>query len=557
MSDSPAAPAVDDSTMSPKQRLLAALTCQAVDRTPWVPFVGCHAGALLDVSATEYLRSADHIFNGIAEARKRYAPDGLPITFDLQIEAETLGCELNWAEQNPPAVVGHPLASGVALADLNVPGPDAGRIPLVVEATRRAAEAFGDEIGLYGLITGPFTLALHLQGTEIFMHMFDEPERVKELMAFARDVAVAMADYYLDAGADIVAVVDPMTSQIGPDQFTEFVTPYVAPVFEHIRGRGKLGSFFVCGHAQQNVAVMCECRPDNVSVDENIPLEFVRDICLPRGVSFGGNLQLTSVLLLGGPADAQRNALACMDTAGEMGFVLAPGCDLPYATPPENLEAVAQLVTDPYQKDVARNLASEDTDLAQLDMREYGQQDKVIVDIVTLDSEACAPCQYMVGAVKAVAPEFEGIVEWREHKIKYRESLVFMTSLMVRNVPTICIDGQITFVSRIPPRDELIAAIQRRINEKFRIKIHSHRASLYVMGDGGETCQLTVENIKTAITELGADVHVELITDENRMQFYGVVAAQTPAVVMARYSLKAVHSVPEVPIIKEWLKDLR
>ena len=41
-------------------------------------------------------------------------------------------------------------------------------------------------------------------------------------------------------------------------------------------------------------------------------------------------------------------------------------------------------------------------------MRDYGQADKVIVDIITLDSEACAPCQYMVEAVKTDRPEFEG-----------------------------------------------------------------------------------------------------------------------------------------------------
>jgi len=94
---------------------------------------------------------------------------------------------------------------------------------------------------------------------------------------------------------------------------------------------------------------------------------------------------------------------------------------------------------------------------------DYAREPNVIVDVITLDSSSCAPCQYMVESVKAVAPEFEGIVEWREHKIKYHESLVFMASLMVRNVPTICIDGQITFVSRIPGRDELIEAIQKRI----------------------------------------------------------------------------------------------
>jgi len=100
-----------------------------------------------------------------------------------------------------------------------------------------------------------------------------------------------------------------------------------------------------------------------------------------------------------------------------------------------------------------------------LDMSDYGKTDKVIVDIITLDSEACAPCQYMVEAVQNVAPHFEGIVEWREHKIKRHESVQFMTSLMVKNIPTICIDGVITFVSRIPPKEELVAAIQLGVKE--------------------------------------------------------------------------------------------
>ena len=107
-----------------------------------------------------------------------------------------------------------------------MPGPDDGRIPVVLEAARQLREAHPD-LALYGLITGPFTLALHLLGTDIFMKMFDDPEYVGKLLEFARDVAIAMGRYYLDAGCDVIAVVDPMTSQIGSDQFVEFVTPYV------------------------------------------------------------------------------------------------------------------------------------------------------------------------------------------------------------------------------------------------------------------------------------------------------------------------------------------
>ncbi len=540
-----------------RQRVLAALKCQPVDRVPWVPFVGCHGAALLDKTASEYLQSAELIADGMAEAVKRYDPDGLPVVFDLQIEAEALGCTLAWADDNPPVVTDHALDLGIKLGDLEVPSREAGRIGMAIEATRKARQAHPD-LALYGLITGPFTLALHLLGTDIFMKMFDDPKGVDAVMDFCRRTAEAMAGYYLDAGCDVIAVVDPMTSQIGPDQFRQFVSGHVTPVFDSIRRRDGLGSFFVCGHAQQNIEAMCETGPDNVSVDENIPLGFVKEVCLPRGVSFGGNMQLTTVLLLGSEDDARRNAVECLEIGGEKGFLLAPGCDLPYATPPGNLQAVTDVVQDEYKRQAAKAMAKEETAAQDLlDMAEYGQSDKVVVDIITLDSEACAPCQYMVESVRGIAPQFEGIVEWREHKIKYREALVFMTSLMVRNIPTICIDGKITFVSRIPARDELIEAIQQRIFEKLRIKIQRRRATLYVLGSGDDqaTAEL-VENATKAVTELGVDVDVRTITDEAEIRSYGVVPSQTPAVLAARYQVKSTRNVPEPAIIKEWVKDL-
>ncbi len=542
--------------MKAKERVLNAMQCKEVDRTPWIPFTGCHAGALIGLKADEYLKSADNIVKGISTAIERYQPDGVPVVFDLQVEAEVMGCELNWAEDNPPSVISHPLSNGTALSELSIPGPDDGRIAMCLDATRRLREQYPD-IALYGLITGPFTLTLHLLGTDIFMKMFDDPEGVREVLAFSQKICEAMSTYYIEAGCDIIAVVDPMTSQIGPDQFREYVTPFIKTVFENIRQEGALGSFFVCGHAQQNIKAMCECKPDNISIDENISLEYVKDICLDAGISFGGNMQLTTVLLLGSVEDAQRNALECLEVGDGKGYLLAPGCDLPYATPPENLEGVAKLVNDPYERDVLKAKAVEAVQGNVMNMDDYGQTDKVIVDIITLDSEGCAPCQYMVEAVKRVAPEFKDIVEWREHKIKYKEALVFMTSLMVKNIPTICIDGQITFVSRIPGREELIAAIQKRIFEKLRMKIRQRRATLFVLGQDSEEREQLIKNADQAILELGADVEIETIENEDKMRSFGVMPAQTPAVVMAHYQTKSTKAVPETSIIREWIKDVR
>lgn len=530
-----------------------AIHLQPVERVPWVPFVGVHGGSLIGVDAEQYLKSAGNMVAGLNKAIELYKPDGIPVSFDLQLEAEILGCKLNWAKENPPAVVSHPLSEGVLLNALKVPSAKDGRIPIVLETTR-TLRAQHPDIALYGLITGPFTLALHLLGTEIFMKLFEDPEYVMEVMDFCTKVAVSYSEMLLDAGCDVIAVVDPMTSQIDPLSFETYVTPYVSQIFEFVRKKDKLSSFFVCGHAQQNIEAMCDCRPDNISIDENIPLEYVKEIALSKKISFGGNLKLTVVLLMGDTDDCKHDALTCLDLGGNTGFILAPGCDLPMQTPVENIQAVSELVFSQYLQDVARNLDKKESKLDILNMKDYGQSDKVIVDIITLDSESCAPCQYMVEAVKRVAPHFEGVVEWREHPIKKMEAVSFMSSLMVKNIPTICIDGKIVFVSQIPPQNLLIEAIQKRINEKLKLKIKSKRSEVLIFGETEQECKEVTKRVKRAIAELGKSTAVSVITDKEQMASFGI--KKGPAVVVVNYKLKSEVNVPSLEVIKEWIKEI-
>lgn len=539
--------------MTGKERIQKAFKLEKTDTIPWVPFVGVHGASLIGVNATEYLRSSDHIVNGISKAVEMYSPDGIPVMFDLQLEAELLGCKLNWSEQNPPAVITHPLLEGKTVEELIIPQINDGRLPVAMDATRRLREKFPD-IALYGLITGPFTLALHLLGTDIFTKLFEDAEYIDTLFAFCKNVAKRMVDYYVKSGCDVVAVVDPMTSQIDPATFEMFVTPMMTEIFTYIREKGALSSFFVCGHAQQNIEVMCKCQPDNISIDENIPLDYVKDIALKHHISFGGNLQLTVVLLMGTPEDASFNAIDCIDLGGENGFILSPGCDLPMITPPENLIAVTKLVRDAYEREVVRAMTRQNDGLKLLNMKDYGQNDKVIVDIITLDSESCAPCQYMVEAVKKIAPHFEGIVEWREHPVKQMAGVTFMASLMVKNIPTICIDGKISFVSQIPPKNELIAAIQKRINEKLRLKIQAKRGEFIVFGKDEDEIRELKSRIKTAFLQTGKTIEVKYVTGVEKMSEFGLRA--TPAIILQSYSVKSQGKIPSVDVITEWLKGV-
>jgi uroporphyrinogen decarboxylase len=449
--------------MNGKELLLNALQSKPVDRLPWVPFVGVHGGALIGVDATEYLKSADHIVNGLKAAAERYKPDGLPVIFDLQLEAEILGCELAWAKETPPSVASHPLDEDYDIDSLPEFTIEKGRMPLVLDAVRRTKEAIGQDVALYGLLTGPLTLALHLRGDDVLLDMFDEEDEVPVLFDYCADIAIQMVDAYIDAGIDIIAVVDPMISQIGPEHFTDAVAPALNKIFDHVRARGALSSLFVCGNATRNLEVMCATTCDNISIDENVNMAELARIARAAGKSFGGNLQLTVVLLLGTAEDAERDMVRCLDQAGEgVGFILAPGCDLPYAVKPENLEAVAALVHDPYKVEIARNLPDKDNSdsFDDISIPDYSAEASVIIDCVTLDSAGCAPCAYMVTAAQEAGKAYGKAVEVREHKITGRDGLGYMTKLGCTAIPSMCIDGKEAFASIIPQRTEIVKLLE-------------------------------------------------------------------------------------------------
>ena len=57
----------------------------------------------------------------------------------------------------------------------------------------RRFKAAKPDIAMYGLVCGPFTLASHLRGTDIFMDMYDDEDGVKALVNYCEDVVRQVA----------------------------------------------------------------------------------------------------------------------------------------------------------------------------------------------------------------------------------------------------------------------------------------------------------------------------------------------------------------------------
>ena len=255
----------------------------------------------LECRLADIITDEETLVRALLEVNRLYKPDGQPVVFDLQLEAEVLGCGLVWADDCPPSVSSHPLADTMTVpCRCTLPTAESGRMPMVLSAMRRMKEAVGDTTALYGLLCGPFTLASHLRGNDIFMDMFDDEDYVKDLLGFCADCAKRMSDLYLDAGMDVIAVVDPLVSQISSDHFEEFLSAPYTELFRYLREEKQaFSSFFVCGNATRNIEVMCRTAPDSISVDENVDILAAKAICDKYNVAIGGNIPLTSIMLHG------------------------------------------------------------------------------------------------------------------------------------------------------------------------------------------------------------------------------------------------------------------
>jgi uroporphyrinogen decarboxylase len=188
-----------------------------------------HCAFVINEPADKYLQNPEILAKGLVETAKKYKADGIPLIFDLSVEAHSLGCELKWWPDNVPSVTTHPCSDKTpAEAGLQMPTKDSGRWPVIFEAARIAKPQLDElDCGLIGGLCGPLTLASHLAGVRIFTDVVKNKEFAAAVCEFAGQVGALSAQFYAEMGCDVIAIIDPVASQIRSATFQEFVTPNV------------------------------------------------------------------------------------------------------------------------------------------------------------------------------------------------------------------------------------------------------------------------------------------------------------------------------------------
>ena len=101
-----------------------------------------------------------------------------------------------------------------------------------------------------------------------------------------------------------------------------------------------------------------------------------------------------------------------------------------------------------------------------VEIPDYENSDKVIVELFLLDPDQCAACTYMQASVVDNYDYIKDMAEYRTYKYFIKEDIARTRKMGISNLPTMCIDGEQKFISIIPSREELVKAVEEAAAKK-------------------------------------------------------------------------------------------
>jgi [methyl-Co(III) methanol-specific corrinoid protein]:coenzyme M methyltransferase len=267
------------------------------------------------------------------------------VPFDLGVEAEALGCQVNYYTDQTEILyptISVKLAEKVEDLDIQVPSDLAkvGRIPLVVEAIRLLKEAVGDQVAIGAWVLGPYTLAGQIvELDDLTKKTLKKPEAVRNTLEALDELLISLAGIYKEAGADYLTVREMGAGEdlLSPHTFASLIQPHLERVLAGIESPRVL---HICGETNNIIEQMARCGADAISVDQKNRLSESR-AKVGADTILLGNINPYNVLTRGTPEDIADTVKKIIASGAD---AVWPGCDIWPTVPRQNMEALVTAV---------------------------------------------------------------------------------------------------------------------------------------------------------------------------------------------------------------------
>jgi len=264
---------------------------------------------------------------------------------DLTVEAEAFGAKVEFTSDDVPNVSERLVCDAASVEALQVPGLDAGRVPVYLHANELIA-ANATKPVFSGCI-GPFSLAARLYDmSELMMALFIDPDTAHMLLEKCTQFIIAYCQGLRKAGSNGVVMAEPAAGLLSAEQCDEFSSAYVRDIINKVQDDNFGVILHNCGSKGHCTASMISTGAMGLHFGNETDMVEVLENC-PEDILVMGNLDPVSVLKQGTPDSVYASTMELLQKCGKYrNFVLSSGCDVPPHTPQQNIDAFYRALND-------------------------------------------------------------------------------------------------------------------------------------------------------------------------------------------------------------------
>lgn len=310
---------------------------EPVDRPPFMPLVIEWVSRQCGLEYPDFVYQPALRAKAYLETVEKYDIDCVLPDADFSEQLEDFGQKPTWTDAGFQV---EPLIQSVDdIASLEIPKIVPGtRQGNRIEILRQVAEKEKGHRYIFGICIGPFTEYCNARGMKTAMHDMKKnlDKMLEGIDVFYRN-GMQFIEAQLEAGADGIQIVEPNCSLISPKFYEQYIMPLHTRMVERIQRDGGFCRLHVCGETSNLMPYTLGTGTHILDVDSAVDLTKVAHLLGPEQC-FCGNLNTAEEVLFGKPELFKQFVQQRVDDTGNR-IILAAGCDVPPATPAENMVA--------------------------------------------------------------------------------------------------------------------------------------------------------------------------------------------------------------------------
>jgi [methyl-Co(III) methanol-specific corrinoid protein]:coenzyme M methyltransferase len=334
--------------LSPKDRLIAVLRKQSVDRKPVICPGGMMNAAVVDVmEKTGHTLPAAHSEEQLMrdlsfDIQQQTGFENLGIPFCMTVEAEVMGSAIDFGSLSCEPKIGKEAFSSVTLVTFDeIPHLlKKGRVETILGAAYALHRLHGD-IPVIGSLTGPISTAASIVDPMVFLkELRKDRTQAHKVLAYVTNFLIGYAEGLMESGVDVISIGDPTATGeiLGPKMFEEYALPYLNRIADAVHAAEKQVIIHICGDIRPVWKYIPLLHASAISTDAMVNLsQLKRDF--PALVTMGN---LSTYALEFSDAEGIRKRAQAL-VRGDID-ILAPACGLSTSSSTENLQAFTDTV---------------------------------------------------------------------------------------------------------------------------------------------------------------------------------------------------------------------